>query len=349
MSTSEHESDFSNDEEDQQQSLYLSNKKKSVNDVFNTIDNEDDADDSDANFSEEEEEEDHALVDPSESFSKSANAKQAQHKDNQSRDDSENESEDSIEREEKGSNDNADNTDEEETVPANQSKKLDEEQLKKEKLERLKKLKSQKKSKHKTGVVYMSKIPPYMKPAKVRQVLSRFGEVDRLFLKREDETKHKRRVHSGGNKKIMFEEGWAEFIRKKDAKLCATTLNGNIVGGNKRSFYYDDVLNIKYLSGFKWSDLTEQIAKENDIRQSKLELEISQANKLNAEFIRNVEKSKMINNIKKQKNSNKRSNNEERNNNAIKQRKIVSNRLNAPEHTKQGTSKELKNVLSNLF
>ncbi|KAL6950182.1 hypothetical protein ACO0QE_000858 [Hanseniaspora vineae] len=359
MSTSEHESDFSNDEDEQQQSLYLNNKKKTANDVFNTIDKEDDDDFADSDV-DSLAEDDNTSIDPTATFSKTASVKATQHTGDQSRDGNENERDHPNGKEKEGSNGNGNgdgdededekiNTDKVDISASSQPKTLDEEQLKKEKLDRLKKLKSQKKSKHKTGVVYMSKIPPYMKPAKVRQVLSRFGEVDRLFLKREDETKYKRRVHSGGNKKIMFEEGWAEFIRKKDAKLCATTLNGNIIGGNKRSFYYDDVLNIKYLSGFKWSDLTEQIAKENDIRQSKLELEISQANKLNAEFIRNVEKSKMINNIKKQKNNNKRSNNEERNNNTIKQRKIVSNRVNAPEHTKQGTSKELKNVLSNLF
>lgn len=80
--------------------------------------------------------------------------------------------------------------------------------------------------------------------------------------------------------------------------MCAETLNGNIIGGKKGTFYHDDILNVKYLPGFKWADLTEQIARENDIRQAKLEMEISQANKLNAEFIRNVEQSKMIQNIK---------------------------------------------------
>lgn len=158
-----------------------------------------------------------------------------------------------------------------------------------------------KKPKGKTGVVYLSKIPPYMKPIKMRQILSRFGEVDRLFLKKESTQKHQARVKNGGNKKTSYEEGWAEFIRKKDAKLAADTLNGNTLGGRKGSFYYDDVMNVKYLSGFKWNDLTEQISKENEIRQSKLQMEISQARKLNKTFITNVQKSKMIENIKKKK------------------------------------------------
>ena len=240
------------------------------------------------------------------------------------------------------------------TVESFERVNLTEEQIESEKLRRLRKLKSEKKSKHKTGVVYLSKIPPYMKPSKLRQLLTRFGEVDRLFLKREEEHKYKQRVKGGGNKKIMFEEGWAEFIRKKDAKLCASTLNGNIIGGKKGNFYHDDVMNVKYLSGFKWADLTEQIARENDIRQAKLQLEISQANKLNAEFIRNVEKSKMVKNIKQ---SRKRSgkgdldNDNQDSHRNFKQRKVASNRADAPKSQKEykQPSQALNNVMHSLF
>lgn len=234
-------------------------------------------------------------------------------------------------------------------------KPVSSEDIKQEKLERLKKLRASKKSKHKTGVVYLSKIPPYMKPAKMRQILSRFGEVDRLFLKREDEQKHKNRVKGGGNKKVMFEEGWAEFVRKKDAKLCASTLNGNILGGKKGSFYHDDVMNVKYLSGFKWADLTEQIARENDVRQAKLQLEVSQANKMNAEFIRNIEKSKMLNNIRSKKRSNVSEATSNENSDSqpapahFKQRKVTTNRASGPEHLKKASSGRLEGVIKNLL
>ncbi|KAK9240751.1 hypothetical protein V1525DRAFT_394872 [Lipomyces kononenkoae] len=137
-----------------------------------------------------------------------------------------------------------------------------------------------------------------MKPAKVRQILSRFGELDRVFLAPEDPKAYARRVRFGGNKKRNFVEGWVEFRDKKKAKLAASTLNGNIIGGRKGSYYYDDILNIKYLSKFKWHNLTEQIAYENQVRQAKLRAEISQATKENKAFIRNVERAKMIERIK---------------------------------------------------
>lgn len=226
-------------------------------------------------------------------------------------------------------------------------KKLTPEQLAKE----------QKKIK-KTGVCYLSKIPPYMKPAKLRSVLSRFGKIDRLFLKPEDNSTYAKRVKYGGNKKKNYTAGWVEFINKKDAKLCAGTLNGNKLGGKKNSYYYDDIINIKYLSAFKWFDLTQQIAKENEIRQAKLSMELSQQQKLNKSFINNVEKSKMINNMQNKRkarqeelgadNSNKEESDIRRN---LKQRKLASTRADAEDELKHKSkpNEKLNDVLSKVF
>ncbi|KAK9448818.1 uncharacterized protein V1518DRAFT_418308 [Limtongia smithiae] len=150
-----------------------------------------------------------------------------------------------------------------------------------------------------SGVIYLSRIPPYMKPAKVRQLLSRFGALGRVFLAPEDAKSYAKRVRFGGNKKRCYVEGWVEFIDKKQAKLCASTMNGNIIGGRKGSYYYDDILNMKYLPKFKWHNLTEQIAYENQSRQAKLRAEITQAAKENKAYVRNVERAKMIDNMKR--------------------------------------------------
>jgi ESF2/ABP1 family protein len=111
----------------------------------------------------------------------------------------------------------------------------------------------------KTGVVYLSRIPPFMKPQKVRDLLSRFGAIGRVFLAPEDPKAHAKRVKFGGNKKRNFVEGWVEFLNKRDAKTAAETLNTQIVGGKKGSYYYDDLWNIKYLKKFKWHHLQAQI------------------------------------------------------------------------------------------
>lgn len=158
-------------------------------------------------------------------------------------------------------------------------------------------LEKQLKDIEKTGVMYISRIPPYMQPAQLRKILSRFGEVNRIFMAPEDPKVRAKRIKYGGNRKRNFTEGWAEFTKKKNAKLAAETLNGNKIGGKKRSFYYDDILSVKYLKKFKWHNLTEQVALENQSRHEKLKAEISQATRENKSFIENVGKSKMIQGI----------------------------------------------------
>lgn len=206
--------------------------------------------------------------------------------------------------------------------------------------------KEQKKIK-KTGVCYLSTIPPYMKPSKLRSVLSRFGEIDRLFLKPEDTKIYKKRVKYGGNKKKNYTEGWVEFVNKKDAKLCADTMNGNIIGGKKTSYYYDDIMNIKYLKNFKWLDLTQQISKENEVKQSKLALELSQQQKLNKTFMANLDQSKMIKNIKRSRGT--EDDVEMRRN--FKQRNVTSKRADAADDLKQANKpdEKLNDVLSRVF
>jgi ESF2/ABP1 family protein len=154
-------------------------------------------------------------------------------------------------------------------------------------------LKSQKAAK-KTGVIYISRIPPFMKPATLKHYLSPYGEINRVFLTPEDPVAQKQRVRNGGNKKKSFTDGWVEFINKKDAKAAAETLNGNIIGGKKGNFYHDDMWNMKYLTGFKWSHLTEQIANENAERAARLRAEVARTRRENKSFVEDVERSKML-------------------------------------------------------
>ncbi|EKJ78763.1 hypothetical protein NXS19_013425 [Fusarium pseudograminearum] len=146
----------------------------------------------------------------------------------------------------------------------------------------------------KSGVVYLSRIPPFMKPAKLRSLLEPYGTINRIFLAPEDPASHARRVRAGGNKKRSYTEGWVEFTKKKDAKAVCDLLNARTIGGKKGSYYHDDLWNLLYLKGFKWHNLTEQIAAENAERSSRMRAEISKSTKENKEFVRNVEKAKML-------------------------------------------------------
>lgn len=151
----------------------------------------------------------------------------------------------------------------------------------------------------KSGVVYLSRIPPFMKPAKLRSLLEPYGTINRIFLAPEDPTAHARRVKAGGNKKKSYTEGWVEFLRKKEAKAVCELLNARTIGGKKGSYYRDDIWNLLYLKGFKWNNLTEQISTENAERASRMRAEISKTSRENKEFVRNVEQAKVLDGIAK--------------------------------------------------
>ena len=146
----------------------------------------------------------------------------------------------------------------------------------------------------KSGVVYLSRIPPFMKPQKLRSLLEPYGTINRIFLAPEDPAAHTRRVRAGGNKKKSYTEGWVEFVKKKDAKAVAELLNAQNIGGKKGSYYHDDLWNLLYLKGFKWHNLTDQIATENAERSSRMRAEIGKTTKENKEFVKNVERAKML-------------------------------------------------------
>jgi ESF2/ABP1 family protein len=69
---------------------------------------------------------------------------------------------------------------------------------------------------------------------------------------------------------------------------------GHTIGGRKGNYYHDDVWNMKYLKGFKWHHLTEQIANENAERAARLRADISRTTRENKLFVRNVERAKML-------------------------------------------------------
>lgn len=106
-------------------------------------------------------------------------------------------------------------------------------------------------AKERRGVVYMSRVPPFMKPNKARSILEEYGEVTRLYLAEENPEHRRKRKEHGGNASKQFREGWIEFADKKIAKRVAESLNNTPMGGKKGDYYHDDLWNLKYLKNFK--------------------------------------------------------------------------------------------------
>ncbi|KAJ2617294.1 RNA-binding ATPase activator esf2 [Coemansia sp. RSA 1365] len=154
------------------------------------------------------------------------------------------------------------------------------------------------KRERKSGVVYMSRVPPYMRPIKVRHMLEKYGQIGRIYLIEEDEKRRTRRVKSGGNRRRQFVEGWIEFKNKKYAKAVAHMLNNTKMGGKKHGFYHEDLWNLKYLPKFKWRHLVEQLASEKAAREQRLQTETSQARRELDAYMKNVDRAKKMSSIR---------------------------------------------------
>lgn len=126
------------------------------------------------------------------------------------------------------------------------------------------------------GIVYMSRVPPHLKPLKLRQMLEKHAEVGRLYMapvQRPPRAAGGRAKRSGKS----FSEAWIEFEDKRLARAVAELLNGQPMGGRRRSKHHDDLWTLKYLPKFKWDHLTEEIAHEKAVREKKLAQELSSA------------------------------------------------------------------------
>jgi ESF2/ABP1 family protein len=142
------------------------------------------------------------------------------------------------------------------------------------------------------GIIYMSRVPPFMKPVKVRHLMSQHGKIGKIFLRPEDERVAKKRKSFGGNRKTNYVEGWVEFEDKRVARRVAEQLNGTQVGGKKGSFHYEDIWTMLYLPKFKWHHLTERIAYENAVRVKRLQAEDAQVRRETNAYVEQVSKAK---------------------------------------------------------
>ncbi|KAH1128722.1 hypothetical protein J1N35_000100 [Gossypium stocksii] len=206
------------------------------------------------------------------------------------------------------------------------------------------------------GVCYLSRVPPHMDHVKLRQLLSQYGEILRIYLTpsgHQPQVKGKRPRPSKVQEQ-EFSEGWVEFARKGIAKRVANMLNGEQIGGRKRSSFYYDIWNIKYLSKFKWDDLTEEIAYKSAIREQKLALEISAAKRERDFYLSKVDQSRKLSSIeermkKKQKVQEESGMNSEL---PVSQKKVIRQfpqKKPVAVDTSQGKAKLSKDVLAGIF
>jgi ESF2/ABP1 family protein len=153
----------------------------------------------------------------------------------------------------------------------------------------------------KRGVIYLARVPPRMGPTKVKQILSDFGVVTRIYLEPEDKAAKKRRQRATGSKSggKRYKEGWIEYESKKVAKRVASTLNNTSITNHKRSVHFGDLWSMKYLNKFQWDHLTEKVAYERRMREQKLRIEMVNARRENQAYSNLVEAGKVMDRIDK--------------------------------------------------
>lgn len=151
------------------------------------------------------------------------------------------------------------------------------------------------------GIVYLGHIPPRFRPLHVRNLLSAYGEVGRVFFQPEDgfvRRKKKAAAASatGGKKRAKYSkdytEGWVEFRDKRVAKRVAASLHSTPMGARRRSPFRYDLWNLKYLHRFTWSHLSEHLAFERQVRRQRLRAEVAQAKRETDFYLRSVERGK---------------------------------------------------------
>ena len=70
--------------------------------------------------------------------------------------------------------------------------------------------------------------------------------------------------------------------------------------------FLGDLWNLKYLSGFKWSHLTEKVAYERRVREQKLRIEMLHARKENAAYVQQIEMGQKLDYIEERMKKNKK-------------------------------------------
>ncbi|XP_051759390.1 activator of basal transcription 1 [Ctenopharyngodon idella] len=150
------------------------------------------------------------------------------------------------------------------------------------------------------GIVYIGHIPPRLRPKHMRNMLSVYGEIGRIFLQPEDRCV-KMKKKKAGSRSSSFTEGWVEFRDKRIAKRVAASLHNTPMANRKRSRFSGDLWSIKYLHRFHWCHLSERLAYERTVYQQRMRTEISQAKKETNFYLASVEKSQNLEKLKKKK------------------------------------------------
>lgn len=142
------------------------------------------------------------------------------------------------------------------------------------------------------GVVYLSRVPPGLKPWSLREMLSPFGTVERTYLRAESDAARSARLRGGGSRRSRYIDGWVEFSRKRHARRVVDLLNGQPMGTKKRSRFHDDLWSLRYLRGFRWEHLNEAGGDARRERTNRVRAEVAAGRREKAFYLAQADTAK---------------------------------------------------------
>mmetsp|Transcript_26498 Transcript_26498/g.49532 ORF Transcript_26498/g.49532 Transcript_26498/m.49532 type:complete len:233 (-) Transcript_26498:166-864(-) len=122
-----------------------------------------------------------------------------------------------------------------------------------------------------TGLVYIHNIPPTMSIRNIRQKLTPFGRIKRVFLLPKNGLQAASSSSSSTRnlfqqfqqqkpqklkRNSKFTQGWIEFSDKMCAKASSKFLDTQPIGGKLRTKFRHRTWHLTYLPNFKWTNLT---------------------------------------------------------------------------------------------
>lgn len=154
------------------------------------------------------------------------------------------------------------------------------------------------KGKTEPGLIYMSFLPPGMTPKFVRDVFEKYGEVGRIYMQPDV---HQKRKGKAKYDRGSFTEGWIEMGDKRLARRLAMTFNNTLITDGKKNKFQNYMWNVKYLPTFRWKHMTERLTHEREKKKQVMRVELSQARRETADYVRLMDKNKKLTSIRQRK------------------------------------------------
>ncbi|CAD50948.1 hypothetical protein C923_01879 [Plasmodium falciparum UGT5.1] len=153
-----------------------------------------------------------------------------------------------------------------------------------------------KREESKRGIIYLSYVPIGLSVSKIREIFCKYGDVDKIHLNKINEedmnimSKGKNEVKKEKKKrnKNKYQDGYIEFLNKKDAIKVESLLNNQPIGGKKRkNILREHFWHIKYIKNMTWNDLISSVLFRNISRKDKLQYSLKNMYKSYDQFLEN--------------------------------------------------------------